>query len=673
MANRLSDETSPYLLQHAGNPVDWYPWGPDALARADQEDRPILLSVGYAACHWCHVMEEESFEDEATAALMNETFVCIKVDREERPDIDGIYMDAVQTMTGRGGWPMTVFLTPAGEPFYAGTYFPNQPRHGMPSFTQVLRAIAETWRDHREDAAEQAGRVVAALDEATRAEPDEEPLTEEILVAAHAALTGAFDPEWGGFGGAPKFPPSMALEFLLRCHARGYEGSLDMVRLTLDRMASGGMADQVGGGFHRYAVDRRWHVPHFEKMLYDNALLARAYTRAFLVTGDERYRNVATGTLDYLLREMRHPGGGFFSSQDADSEGVEGKFFVWGWDGLVAEVGEEVATFFGAHPAGNWEGTNVLWTPLPIDQAAAELGTDPEVLRIAVEGARPRLFELREQRVHPATDDKILAAWNGLAITALAEAGMVFELPGYVEAAAAVADFILTELRDRQGRLLRSWREGRPGRPGYADDYALLADGLLTLYEATGEPRTFEDARRLCDELIRLFADEDCGGFYQTGTDAEELVIRPKELFDNAVPSGNSAAALALQRLALFTGEDVYERHAVRALRQVRAHMARAPTGFGHALAALDMVVGPAREIAIVGDGSASAASLVRTVWSRYVPNRVLAVNMRNEDESPVPLLRGRSLVSEMSAAYVCERFVCSRPVTDSAALSSLL
>ncbi len=673
MTNRLVDETSPYLLQHAGNPVDWYPWGPEALSRAKEQDRPILLSVGYAACHWCHVMEEESFEDEATAALMNEHFVCIKVDREERPDIDGIYMDAVQAMTGRGGWPMTVFLTPDGAPFYAGTYFPNRPRHGMPSFTRVLTAIAETWRDRREDARDQAGRVAASLERATHAEPEAEPLTEQTLSAAHAALAGPFDPEWGGFGDAPKFPPAMTLEFLLRCHVRGYDGSLDMVRLTLDAMASGGVADQIGGGFHRYAVDRRWHVPHFEKMLYDNALLARVYTRASLVAGDERSRDVATGTVDYLLREMRHASGGFFSSQDADSGGTEGAFFVWDWDDLVAAVGVEVATYFGALPEGNWEGTNILWTPESIEGTAGRIGADPERFRTAVLEARETLFRVREQRVRPATDDKILSAWNGLAITALSEAGMVFEEPSYVEAAVAAAEFILAELLDPQGRLLRSWRDGRAGRPGYAEDYALLADGLLSLYEATGETRFFEEGRRLCDELIRLFADDERGGFYQTGVDAERLVIRPKDLVDNAVPSGNSAAALVLQRLSLFTGDDAYERHAVRALRLVRDHMVRAPTGFGHALAALDMVVGPAREIAIVGDGSASAAALIRTVWSRYVPNRVLAVTTRNESASPVPLLRGRSLVSGASAAYVCERFVCERPVSDPDALASLL
>ncbi len=552
MPNRLAGETSPYLLQHALNPVDWYPWGPEALDRARKEDKPVLLSIGYAACHWCHVMEHESFEDERTAAVMNRDFVSIKVDREERPDLDAIYMDAVQSMTGHGGWPMTVFLTSEGEPFYAGTYFPKEDRHGLPAFTKVLEAIAEAWRDRRAEVGRQGRRVVEALARAGGVRESAEPLTDHLVLQAHAALRQAFDGRWGGFGGAPKFPQPMTLEFLLRCHLRGLEGSIEMVEPTLDRMAGGGIHDQVGGGFHRYSVDERWHVPHFEKMLYDNAQLARLYIHGWQITGRERYRRVAEGTLDYLLREMRHPGGGFFSSQDADSEGEEGSFFVWGYEDLLSAavngadraVGEAVAGYLGAIPEGNWEGgKNVLWTPFPLDRVAGEAGLDVEELRSRVEAARGRLFDRRERRVGPATDDKVLASWNGLAIAAFAEGGRVLGRPDYVGAAVGAADFVLHELRAEDGRLLRSWREGRAGGPGFLDDHAAMVDACLSLYETTFDLRFFLEARNLADDLVRLFRDPDGGGFFQTGADAEELVIRPKELFDNAIPSGNSMAA----------------------------------------------------------------------------------------------------------------------------------
>ncbi|MGH2675824.1 MAG: thioredoxin domain-containing protein, partial [Actinomycetota bacterium] len=445
MPNRLAGATSPYLLQHADNPVDWFEWGEEALRRARDEDRPILLSVGYAACHWCHVMERESFEDPEIAGLMNEHFVCIKVDREERPDVDAIYMDAVQTMSGHGGWPMTVFLTPDGRPFFAGTYFPPDDRHGLPGFPRVLRAVAEAWRDKREDLLRQGHRVIETIGRGPAS--SEEPLTEEVLRAAFTALRNGFDEEWGGFGDAPKFPQPMTIELLLRCHLRGWGGALDMVTLTLDRMAAGGIRDHVGGGFHRYAVDRTWLVPHFEKMLYDNAQLARLYLHAWQVTGRDPYRGVATGTLDSLLREMRHPDGGFFSSQDADSEGEEGKFFAWTWDELVGVVGTDLAEALGAGPEGNWEGRNVLWRP------SGEADVPDEALR--------RLFEARERRVRPATDDKVMAGWNGLAISALAGTGRALGASHYVEAAAAAADFVLSFLRRGDGRLLRAWRDGR--------------------------------------------------------------------------------------------------------------------------------------------------------------------------------------------------------------------
>jgi len=659
MANRLAGATSPYLLQHADNPVDWFEWGPEAFDRARDEDRPVLLSVGYAACHWCHVMERESFEDPEIARLMNERFVCVKVDREERPDVDAIYMDAVQAMSGHGGWPMTVFLTPDGRPFFAGTYFPPEDRHGMPGFPTVLNAVAGAWRDRREDLLTQGQRVIEAIGRSQGSSTD--PLTEDLLREALTGLRGAFDPEWGGLGGAPKFPQPITMELLLRCHRRGWDGALDMVTLTLDRMAAGGIRDHVGGGFHRYAVDRTWLVPHFEKMLSDNAQLARLYLHGWQVTGRDQDRVVATGTLDYLMREMRHPDGGFFSSQDADSEGQEGRFFVWGWDELVGEVGKEVAEALGAGPEGNWEGRNVLWRP------SGEAEVPEDALRA--------LLEVRERRVHPATDDKILAGWNGLAISALAETGRALGASHYVEAAGAAADFVLSALRREDGRLLRSWRDGRTSGPAYLDDHGLLAAACLDLYETTFEVRWFEEARSLADAILRLFADE-AGGFFQTGRDAEQLVIRPKDLFDTAVPSGNSAAAEVLLRLALLTGEAGYERAAVGALRLVRDMMPRAPSGLAHALGALDLYLGPSSEVAIVGEPDDPATrALVAEVWGRYLPNTVLAAAAPDDDAAAkaIPLLRDREPVEGRPAAYVCERFVCRRPVTDPSELATQL
>ncbi|MFB3737374.1 MAG: thioredoxin domain-containing protein, partial [Candidatus Velamenicoccus archaeovorus] len=673
-ANRLIDQTSPYLLQHAHNPVDWYPWGPEAFEKARREHKPILLSIGYAACHWCHVMERESFEDPATAAEMNAHFVSIKVDREERPDVDAIYMDAVQAMTGSGGWPLTAFLTPEGKPFYAGTYYPNEDRHGMPAFRKVLAAIADVWRNRREEAETQSQRVVDAIARASSAEAPADPLSDQVLAEAFQRLRSTFDERWGGFGGAPKFPQPMTLEFLLRCHLRGMPDALDMVTLTLDRMAAGGMYDQVGGGFHRYSTDQLWHVPHFEKMLYDNAQLLRLYTRAWQVTGLERYRRVALETSTYLLRELQHPEGAFFSSQDADSEGVEGRFFVWSWDELVGVTGEAVATAFGAAPTGNWEGTNVLWRPYPAQAVADELGVDAIELEHRIGTAREQLFEVRRRRTHPATDDKVLAAWNGLAVSALAEAGRAFGDPALVDAAARAAAFVLTHLRDGDGRLLRSWRNGRAGGLGYADDHALVAEACLTLYETTFELRWFEQGRALADELLRRFADEERGGFFQTGSDAEALVIRPKELSDTATPGGNSAAADVLLRLAHLTGEPRYEAAAASALRLVRQGMEAAPSGFGHALSALDLHLSGAREVAVIGDPSSprTRALVDEVTVKRFLPNHVLAVAAPGDETSSaaVPLLRDRVPRDGSPTAYVCERFVCRLPVTDPEALA---
>jgi uncharacterized protein len=661
-ANRLAGASSPYLLQHAHNPVDWYPWGDEAFAKARSEDRPVFLSVGYAACHWCHVMERESFEDEVTAKLLNERFVAIKVDREERPDVDGIYMDAVQAMTGSGGWPMSVFLTPEGNPFYAGTYFPDQPRHGLPSFRQVLEGIADAWATRRDEVEVQSGRVIESIRRAGALEASEEPLTEAVASEAFQTLRHSFDPRWGGFGGAPKFPQPMTLEFVLRQAIRDVPDALEMTVLTLDRMAGGGMFDQIGGGFARYSTDAAWMVPHFEKMLYDNAQLALLYARAWLVTRNDRYREISSRTLDYLLREMRHPEGGFFSSQDADSEGVEGKFFVWSWDELVSLVGEEIAEAFGATPAGNWDGTNVLRAPLG--------GAVPEE-------ARTRLFEAREARVRPAVDDKVLTAWNALAIRAFAEAGRIFDEPTYVDAAVVCADFVWDHLRDGKGRLLRSWRDEVAGVRGFADDYALLAGALLTLYETTADLRWFVAALELCDGLVVLFADAERGGFFQTGSDAEELVVRPKDLYDNAVPSGNSAGAEALLRLALFTGERRYEDAGVAALRLVRDAMLSAAGGFGQALCALDLFLGPSYEVAIVGDpdGADTRALVDEAVRTSWRPNLVLAVASPGDGRATetLALLAERPQLDERATAYVCQRFVCRLPVTEASALSDAL
>ena len=675
--NRLAGETSPYLLQHAHNPVDWYPWGPEALGRAKAEDRPVLLSIGYAACHWCHVMERESFEDEATAALMNEHFVSIKVDREERPDIDGIYMDAVQAMNGHGGWPLTAFLTPEGKPFFVGTYYPPEPRGGLPSFRQVLTGIAEAWRDRRDEIEAQAGKIVEHIAAAGLVPESRDPLGEDVERAAFASLQRAFDPRWGGFGGAPKFPQPMTLEFVLRCSLRAWPDALEMLTITLDRMAEGGMHDQVGGGFARYATDAVWHVPHFEKMLYDNAQLARLYTHAWQVTRAEPYRVVATRTLDYLVREMQDPQGGFFSSQDADSEGVEGKFFVWSWDELVELVGPVVATAFGALPEGNWEATNVLWRPVSLAGLAAEEGRTAKELEAEVEDASAVLFAAREKRVRPGTDDKILTAWNAMAVSALAEAGRAFEVPAYIEEAVRCAEFLLTHLRDERGRVLRSWRDGVAGTAGYVDDYALLADACLTLYETTFELQWFTTARELADEMLRLFRDEENGGFFTTGSDAEALVIRPKDLYDNAVPSGNSVAADMLQRLAWLTGESGYEEAATSALKIVRDVLARAPSGFGYALCALDRYVGPGHEVAIVGDPSQTETrALVDEVTvKRFLPNVVLAVAPPQDvaARDAVALLQDRPQRDGRATAYVCRRFVCQLPVTDPAELAAQL
>jgi uncharacterized protein YyaL (SSP411 family) len=629
--NRLAEETSPYLLQHADNPVDGYPWGEKAFERARTEDKPILLSVGYAACHWCHVMEHESFEDAATARLMNERFVNVKVDREERPDVDSLYMDAVVALSGHGGWPMTVFLTPDGAPFFGGTYYPPEPRHGMPAFRQLLEAISDAYREQRDDVARQAQTLVEAIERSARARPSSDPLTSSILAEARRGLEVGFDPAYGGWGRAPKFPPAPTLEFLLRVHARtGDERALQMVTATLDGMAAGGMYDLVGGGFHRYSVDAEWLVPHFEKMLYDNALLAAAYLHAWVVTGGERYREVVERTLDYVLRELRLEGGALASSQDADTDGVEGLTFTWA----------------------------------PGEGAPEELLQPFEHGRFVLRGelddeTRRRLFDLREQRPKPARDDKVIASWNGLALAALAEAARRLERADYLDAARELGEFLLGPL-SRDGRLLRSYRDGRTSGTGYLDDHANVAHGLLELHVATGELRWLEEANRLARLAVELFADDEHGGFFLSPSDAERLVARKKDFDDHPIPSGNSMLAHVLLRLARIYGDDELERRAVGVFRLIHEALARAPSAFGWALCALELHFAPPRELAIVGPADSEVA---RAALEPFDPNTVVAVGPAED----VPLLAGKGLVDGRPAVYVCERFVCRAPVTDAA------
>jgi uncharacterized protein len=630
--NRLADETSPYLLQHADNPVEWHPWGEEALARARDEDKPILLSVGYAACHWCHVMEHESFEDEETASVMNEHFVPVKVDREERPDVDGLYMDAVVSMTGHGGWPLTVFLTPDGKPFYGGTYFPPEPRFNMPSFRQVLLAVAEAYRTRRDDVERQAGVLVDAIRQASEQAPSNEPLTTELLALAVSDLRRQFDPVQGGFGGAPKFPPASTLEFLLRT---GREDALDMVRLTLDRMAAGGMYDLVGGGFHRYSVDAEWLVPHFEKMLYDNALLASAYLHAWLASGEERYRVVVEETLDYMLRELRLSEGGFASAQDADTEGEEGLTYSWTPEEIASALGEEHPEWLRPFEHGRF------------------------VLRGEIsEEARARLLAVRAARPQPLRDDKALGGWNGLALAALAEAGERLQRDDYLEASRRLAEFLLGPLSREDGRLLRTFRDGVAKIDAYLEDYANVAHGLVELHWATGELRWLEESRRLAGLAVELFADRGNGGFYVDAPSGNGLVARRKELDDHPTPSGNSMLAFVLLRLARIYGDDELERHAVGVFRLARPFLERAPGAVGHLLCALHLHFSPPREIAVVGD----SRELRHAALGGFQPETVYAFAPRPTDA--VPLLAGKDLVDGKPAAYVCERFACQRPVT---------
>ena len=680
MPNRLINETSPYLLQHAHNPVDWYPWGAEALERARDEDKPILLSIGYSACHWCHVMERESFENDAIAEIMNRHFVNIKVDREERPDLDAVYMEAVQMLTGSGGWPMTVFLTPDGKPFYGGTYFPPVDRHNMPGFPRLLETVAGAYRNSNPEIRRVTGQLTEQMGRTANMPRGAGALDESVIHQAYNALATNFDYQNGGVGNAPKFPQAMTLEILLRYYARGHnDRSLSMLELTLEKMARGGIYDQIGGGFHRYSTDAFWLVPHFEKMLYDNALLARLYLHGWLATGRSLYRRIAEETLDYALREMTGEHGGFFSATDADSEGEEGKFFVWTPGEIETVLGAGDAAlfgaFFGVSQRGNFEGANILNIPVKAADFAQRQGIPLERLVDVIRRGKETLRLAREGREHPLLDDKALASWNGLMLRAFAEAGAALERQDYLDAAARNANFLLTDMRP-QGRLLRSYRQGQAKLPGFLEDYSFVADGLLSLYEATFQRRWLDAAMELADEMISLFWDESAGGFYDTGRDHEELVVRPRDVFDNAQPCGGSVASDLLLRLSVVTGNDNYAVKAVAPLRTLAELMGRAPAGTGRWLAALDFYLSAPKEVAVIGplDDPATSA-LLRQVNGRYIANRVLAgaTGADAAAASALPLLAGRGMVDGKPTAYVCENYACQLPVTDATALAAQL
>jgi uncharacterized protein YyaL (SSP411 family) len=697
--NRLINETSPYLLQHAHNPVDWYPWGEDALKKAQQEDKPILLSIGYSACHWCHVMERESFENVEIASFMNAHFVPVKVDREERPDLDSIYMQAVQAITHQGGWPMTMFLTPDGRPFYGGTYFPPRDRqYGsqvMPGFPHVMQNIIQVYEQQRETVEEQANQLADYLKQHSETPirgrgtiTVETPL--DLLATASRELRADFDAVHGGFRGAPKFPNTMALEVLLRVHLHRLKGELppeqeakyselEVVETSLQRMANGGIYDQLGGGFHRYSVDDEWLVPHFEKMLYDNALLSRIYLHTYLITNNPLYSRIVEETLSYVMLEMTSSEGGFYSTQDADSEGEEGKFFVWTVEEvkhlLPPEIAPHFMQYYDVTPQGNFEDKNILHVVQDAHIVADDAQISLDELQDRLKLGRKILFQDREQRIKPGRDEKILTSWNGLMLRSFAEAGRYLNRPDYVQVAINNANFLLTALR-KDGRLLRTYKDGRAHLNGYLEDYAFLADGLLALYEATFDPRWFNEARALIDQAITLFADEQNGGFFDTGTDHETLITRPKDIMDNATPAGNSVAIDVLVRLAAFTGETTYRERADEYLQPLASLMAEHPQSFGHALGALDFAVSPAQEFAIVGDPQASDThTLLNTVNSHYQPNSVLASCAPGDTQATqsIALLADRPQKEKRATIYVCQNFACLAPINEARELEQLL
>lgn len=673
--NRLAGEASPYLQQHAENPVDWYPWGEGAFEEAERRDVPVLLSVGYSTCHWCHVMARESFEDDDTAALINENFVPVKVDREERPDVDAVYMEAVQAMTGRGGWPMTVFLTPAGEPFFAGTYFPPESRGGLPGFRDVLRSVADAWEEGREEILSDAERVSEAL------RREVEAVGEVSLDTLRTGLDGVrelYDPVNGGFGSAPKFPQPVLLDLLLRVGVtRSWEGCLAMLNRTLKRMARGGIYDQIGGGFHRYSVDADWYVPHFEKMLYDNGALLSVYSNTYLLTGDAVYRSVAEETAEYLLREMRSPGGGFFAAQDADSEGVEGLFYTWTPDEMEEVLGpgeaEVVERYFGVSEDGDLEGRSVLRVAESIDGVAESMDMSVREVEAVLERGREVLFRSRERRVRPGRDEKVIAGWNGLAIGGLADAYLALRDEELLEAAEGAASFVLDELRDGD-RLRRYWGDGEARGEGVLEDYALVGLGLMRLYQASLDPDWFVAARELGDAALERFFDPDRGVFYDA-VEAERLVKRPRSTVDSALPSGGSAATQLLLELWAFTGEERYVEAAGSALRSVEELARKFPSSHAAWLASMDQFLEPPLEVAVAGEaGEPGTEALLDVLNETYRPGARWGLSPPDGDAGEkVPLLRDRVPIAGEATAYVCEGSMCLRPVTEAEGLREML
>ena len=696
--NKLINETSPYLLQHAHNPVDWYPWGEEALSRSKAENKPILLSVGYSACHWCHVMERESFENEAIAAIMNEHFVSIKVDREERPDIDAIYMDAVVALTGQGGWPMTVFLTPDGAPFFGGTYFPAESRYpNTPTFPELLEAIAEAYKEQPDDITSNASQIKAVMKQNSQSQGSNGENIELSLrlldqtwyaegtdgngKPVQAGLALQIDQREGGFGRAPKFPQPMALDFILRTYARTKQESARLLlELTLTKMAWGGMYDQLGGGFHRYSTDNRWLAPHFEKMLYDNSQLSLLYLNAYVATGNELYRNIAEETLDYIVREMTSPEGGFYSTQDADSAGEEGKFFVWSQNEIAQALATEDAVIFSQYydvsKAGNWEGHNILHVTSTLPDLAQSIGVGGETIIESLNRARLTLWELREKRVHPGRDDKVLTSWNGLMLKSFALASRILGREDYRQVAVRNAEFILKTLVTPEGRLYRTYKDGKAHLNGFLEDYSYYADGLLALYEATFDLKWIEEARRLADIMLEQFWDQTDGTFFDTANDHEELVTRPRSFYDNATPSGNSVAVDVLLRLALLTGDpdDRYRKTATSILGRLAGVAVMSPTGFGRLLGGLDFYLGSPQEIVIVGDESDPATqALLAVVYHSYIPNRVVMLLPVGAESTGWPLLEYRPQLNGLPTAYVCEGYACKMPVTEPEKLAKQL
>lgn len=670
MPNHLAGETSPYLLQHADNPVDWYPWSEEALSRARTKDKPIFLSIGYSACHWCHVMAHESFENDDIARLMNENFINIKVDREERPDLDSIYMESVQAMTGRGGWPLTIFLTPEGKPFFGGTYFPPEDRLDMPGFPQVLRMVADAYHNRRHDIEQAVKQLMTALVRKTTGDAVREPLVEDILIDASLAIKQSFDAENGGFGIAPKFPPPMTLEFLLRySHRNQDKAALEMVELTLEKMAKGGIYDQIGGGFHRYSTDSYWLVPHFEKMLYDNALLSQVYLHAYLVTGKHLFRSIAEATLDYVLREMTDPLGGFYSTQDADSEGVEGKYYVWTPQEIAEVVGEESAQivngYFSVTAEGNFDGRNILHVA----------DTPPPEASSIIDQAKASLLKRREQRVKPARDEKVLASWNGLMLASLAETACAFDRQDYLAAAVANGSFLLNSMTSG-GYLRHTYKDGKAKVDGYLQDYALVIDGFLTLHQATFSGEWLRQAINLAGVMIEQFWDETTSTFYDTGERHQDLFVRPRDTFDGTLPSGSSAATRALLKLATLTGKEPFQRIAVQALQSMQSLIYQNPLGFSNWLCALDFYLSTPKEIAIIGPrDNLKTSELLRTICTTWLPNKVVAA-YDPSDLAPVSelkLLENRQMINNQPTVYVCQHYTCQVPATDPASLGAQL